>query len=59
MSMKSKQRIFWIFWIFFWLVAGLIVTSWGVGIWASLEVIKIIQVDGLKSLVDTIWLGTK
>ena len=56
MNMKSKQRIFW---IFFWIVAGLIIASWGVGIWASLEVIKIIQVDGLKSLVDTIWLGTK
>lgn len=56
MKMKTMQRIFWVLFAF---VAAAILAAWGFGIWASIEVFKIVEAEGLKSVVDTIWLGAQ
>lgn len=56
MNMKTMQRIFW---ILFSIVAVIVTVGAAIEAWVLFKLASVIQTDGLKSLVDTIWLGNK
>lgn len=46
-----------VFWVFFTLVVLLCLAGFGTSIWAMISVVEVIQQDGLKSVVESVWNG--
>ncbi|ADB81771.1 periplasmic protein [Enterobacter phage CC31] len=55
-SMNKMQKIFW---IFFSIIAIMVFVGIGFSIWATVEIVNVIQTEGLKGAVEVLMNGAQ